>query len=444
MVGKFGMSGKGFPGPRSQELMQQRDQHVPRGISYTLPAFVEEASGALIKDVDGNVFIDFAGGIGVCNFGHCHPRVVEAVREQTEKYIHTCFMVAMYEPYIGAARRLNELTPGDGPKKTALFNAGAEAVENAVKIARRYTKKTGIVALENAFHGRTLMTMTLTSKVKPYKYGFGPFAPEVYKIPSPYCYRCKFGLSYPGCNIECARYLEHFFKVECPADYVAAVLAEPVQGEGGFLVPPKEYFQVLQDICRRHEVLLIADEIQSGFYRTGYRFAIEHFGIVPDLITTAKSIAAGLPLSAVTGRAEIMDVTGPGEIGGTYGGNPLSCVAACTVMDLMEEENMGQQARHVGDLARKRFEEMKQKYEVVGDVRGLGPMVGLELVKDRVTKEPAVDETKALAKKCHEKGVLVITAGILGNVVRVLMPVVITDEQLNYGLDVIEECLKEI
>lgn len=441
---KFGMSGKGFPGPRSQELMKERDQHVPPGISYTLPVFIEEASGALIKDVDGNVFIDFAGGIGVCNFGHCHPKVVKAVQDQAQKYLHTCFMVAMYEPYVGVARRLNELTPGDGPKKTALFNSGAEAVENAVKIARRYTKKTGIVALENAFHGRTLMTMTLTSKVRPYKYGFGPFAPEVYKIPSPYCYRCKFGLSYPGCNIECARYLEHFFIVECPAENVAAVIAEPVQGEGGFLVPPKEYFKVLQDICRRHGVLLIIDEIQSGFYRTGYRFAIEHFGIVPDIITTAKSIAAGLPLSAVTGRAEIMDVAGPGEIGGTYGGNPLSCVAACTVMDLMEEENMGQRSRQVGEMARKRFEEMKEKYEIIGDIRGLGPMIALELVKDRVTKEPAADETKALAQKCHEKGALVITAGILGNVVRVLMPVVITDEQLNYGLDVIEESLKEL
>lgn len=436
---QYGMSGKGFPGPRSQELLKEREEHIPRGVSYTLPVFVEQTKGALIKDVDGNVFIDFACGIGVTNFGHNHPKVVAAVKEQAEQLLHTCFMVAMYEPYLAAARRLNAITPGDFPKKTAFFNSGAEAVENAVKIARRYTKRTGIVSLECAFHGRTLMTMTLTSKVKPYKLGFGPFAPDVYKIPSPYCYRCRFGMTFPDCELYCARYLEQFFALESPAESIAAIIAEPVQGEGGFIVPPRDYFKVLQEICRKHGILLILDEIQSGFFRTGYRFAGEYFGVAPDMITMAKSLAAGMPLSAVTGRAEVMEAVGPGEIGGTYSGNPVSCAAARAALELMDEEDFASSAARVAEATRNRLLAMQEKFPIIGDVRGLGCMQAMELVKDRKTKEPAPDQLKAVMAGCHQKGLLVISAGVFSNVLRLLMPVNISDELLHQGLDILEE-----
>ncbi|MEW5783914.1 MAG: 4-aminobutyrate--2-oxoglutarate transaminase [Bacillota bacterium] len=439
-----GMVSPSIPGPRSRELIQLRGENIPQGISFAVPIFVKETRGALVEDLDGNVFIDFVGGIGVANFGHNHPAVVRAIQEQSEKCLHTCFMVAMYEPYLNLARQLNRITPGDFPKKTALFNSGAEAVENAVKISRRYTKKTGVVALECAFHGRTLMAMTLTSKVKPYKYGFGPFAPEVYKIPAPYCYRCRFNLTYPACDLQCARYLEHFFAVECPGDSVAAVIAEPVQGEGGFIVPPPDYFRVLHEICRRHGVLLVLDEIQAGFYRTGYRFASEYFQVEPDLITMAKSLAGGLPLSAVTGRAAIMDSVGPGEIGGTYGGNPVSCAAALAVIDLIERENPEQQARATGAAAHARLQAMQQRFALIGDVRGLGAMQALELVKDRVTKEPAPEKAKAVAALCHSRGLIIITAGIYSNVIRLLMPVNIPREQLDRGFDILEEALREV
>ncbi len=443
MENKIGMVTSGIPGPCSQELIKTREKHIARGISYTLPVFVKEARGALVEDVDGNVFVDFACGIGVINLGHNHPAVVAAIREQAEKYLHTCFMVAMYEPYVRVAERLNRITPGEFPKKSALFNSGAEAVENAVKLARRFTQKTGIVALETAFHGRTLMAMTLTSKVKPYKYGFGPFAPEVYKIPSAYCYRCRFNLTYPDCDLQCARHLEHFFKVECTADSIAAVIAEPVQGEGGFVVPPPDYFKVLHEICRRHGVLLIMDEIQSGFYRTGHLFASEYYQVAPDLITMAKAIAGGMPLSAVTGRAEVMDAVGPGEIGGTYGGNPVACAAAQAVLQLIEEDDIGTQARQTGEATAARLKAMQEKYQLIGDVRGLGAMQAIELVQSRLTKEPAAEQTKAIAARCHARGLMVLTAGVHSNVIRLLMPVNIPLEQLTLGLDILEECVRE-
>jgi 4-aminobutyrate aminotransferase / (S)-3-amino-2-methylpropionate transaminase / 5-aminovalerate transaminase len=429
------------PGPRSKELMKIRDENVARGISYVMPVFVSQTRGAVVIDVDGNEFIDFAGGIGVTNFGHNHPAIVEAIKKQADQYLHTCFMVTMYEPYVRLAAGLNSFTPGDFAKKSAFFNSGAEAVENSIKLARRFTKKTAIVSLENAFHGRTLMAMTLTSKVKPYKYGFGPFAPDVYKIPSPYCYRCRFGLSYPSCDLQCARFLEQFFAVECSSDNVAALIAEPVQGEGGFIVPPQDYFKVLHEICQKHDVLLILDEIQSGFYRTGTPLASFHYQVAPDLIAMAKSLAGGVPISALTGRAEVMDAAGPGEIGGTYGGNPLGCAAALAVLETAKKEDLATIAQKTGQLAAKRLAAMKEKYSLIGDHRGLGVMQALELVKDPVTKEPAPEVTKAIVKRCHDRGLIIITAGIFSNVIRMLMPVNIPETQLEQGLDILEEAI---
>lgn len=431
------------PGLKSQELTKIRDMNVARGISSVMPVFVKETKGTLVTDVDGNEFIDFAGGIGVVNFGHNHPAVVEAIKKQADQYLHTCFMVAMYEPYVQLAAKLNKFTPGDFPKKTALFNSGAEAVENSIKLARRFTKKTAIVSLECAFHGRTLMAMTLTSKVKPYKYGFGPFAPDVYKIPAPYCYRCRYGLTYPGCDLYCARYLEQFFAVECSADNVAAVIAEPVQGEGGFIVPPPDYFKVLHDICRRNNVLLILDEIQTGFYRTGGSLASYYYQVAPDMVTMAKSLAGGVPISALTGRAEVMDAAGPGEIGGTYGGNPLGCAAALAVLETAKKEKTGEKAIETGKVVSDRLEDMKEKCSLIGEHRGLGAMQAIELVKDRETREPAPEATKSIAKRCHDRGLLILTAGIFSNVIRLLMPVNIPADQLNRGLDILEEAIAE-
>jgi 4-aminobutyrate aminotransferase/(S)-3-amino-2-methylpropionate transaminase len=431
------------PGPNSSKLLEERNKYIPKGISYSFPVFAKEAKGALIVDVDGNQFIDFAAGIGVANVGHCHDRIVKAAKEQLDKYIHTSINVFMYEPYVRLAKKVAAITPGDFPKKTMFANSGAEAVENAVKIARKYTGKKGIIALECAFHGRTLMTMTLTSKVRPYKYGFGPFAPEVYKIPSAYCYRCYFGLSYPDCDMQCVKNLERFFLAECPADNVAALIAEPIQGEGGFIVPPPEYLPQLKDICSKHGILFIADEIQSGFGRTGKMFASEHFGLEADLITIAKSLAAGFPLSGVTGRAEVMDESAPGEIGGTYGGNPIACAAALEVIDIIQEESLPARAVKIGEIIQKRLRELQDKYPVIGDVRGLGAMVAIELVNDRKTKEPAKEITGKLAAGCYRRGLVVLSAGIYSNVLRFLPPLVITDEELNQAMDVLEEALKE-
>lgn len=431
------------PGKKSKELMKARDQNVPRGISYVMPAFVEKASGATITDVDGNEYIDFASGIGVSNFGHNYPAVVNAVKNQADKYLHTCFMVNMYEPYVKLAEKLNNFAPGKEKKKTALFNSGAEAVENAVKLARRFTQKTAVVSLECAFHGRTLMTMSLTSKVKPYKYGFGPFAPDTYKIPSAYCYRCRFGLTYPACDLKCARYLEQFFTTECPADNIAALIAEPIQGEGGFIVPPQDYFKELHDICKRNNIMLIFDEIQSGFYRTGYPLASYYYDVEPDLITMAKSMAGGVPISALTGKAEVMDAAGPGEIGGTYGGNPLGCAASLAVFEAAEKENMEEKAKKTGELVENRLKKMKEKYSSIGEQRGLGVMQAIELVKDQKSKEPDPDKVKTILKRCHERGLVILSAGVFSNVIRLLMPVNIEQKLLNEGLDILEEAFAE-
>ena len=424
----------------NQELMDLRQEHVPRGPFNITPIFVKNAKGAIIEDVEGKEYIDFAGGIGVENVGHCAEQVVAAIKEQAEQYIHTCFHVVMYEPYIELAKRLNEVTPRDFPKKTMFANSGAEAVENAVKIARYATKRPAIIAFTNAFHGRTYMAMTLTSQVKPYKWGFGPFCPEVYRMPYPYCYRCPFGLKYPDCNLRCADYLEEFFIGHVAAESVAAIIAEPVQGEGGFIVPPKEYFKKIKAICERHGILFIMDEIQAGMGRTGKLFASEHFDVAPDIILTGKSIGAGLPLAGVTGRAELMDAPHVGGLGGTYGGNPISCRAGLAVLDLLNDDILDK-AMQLGEKVRDRLMKLQEQHEIIGDVRGLGPMIGVELVKDRKTKEPAPDKANELVKRCYENGLIVISCGVYHNVIRTLMPLVITDDQLERGFAILEGAL---
>ena len=422
----------------NKELMDLREKHVPRGPFNITPIFVKRAKGALIEDVEGKEYIDFAGGLGVLNVGHCNEKVVAAVKDQAEQYLHTCFHISMYEPYIELAKQLNEITPGDFAKKTFFVNSGAEAVENAVKIARCATKRQGIITFENAFHGRTYMAMTLTSKVKPYKFGFDPFCSEVYRMPFAYCYRCPFGREYPSCELHCADALNDFFIGNVAADSVAAVIAEPIQGEGGFVVPPPEYFKKIKAICEKHGILFIMDEIQTGMGRTGKRFAAEHYGVIPDMVLTAKSLAAGLPLAGVTGRAEIMEAPPVGGLGGTYGGNPLACRAALAVLELLDSQFL-QRASELGDTLRTRFLELQEKFDIIGNVRGLGPMIGIELVKNRKTKEPAADETKELVNRCFKNGLITLSCGNYGNVIRTLMPLVITDEQLEQGLAIMEE-----
>lgn len=423
--------------------MEIRTEHVPQGPFNITPIFVKRAKGALIEDVEGNEYIDFGGGIGVANVGHCNKKVVAAIKEQADQYLHTCFHVSMYEPYIELAKQLNEITPGDFPKKTFFVNSGAEAVENSVKIARYATKRQGIIAFENAFHGRTYMAMTLTSKTNPYKLGFGPFCPEVYRVPFAYCYRCAFGREYPSCELYCAEYLEDFFIGNVAAENVAAVIAEPIQGEGGVNVPPPGYFKKIKAICERHGILFIMDEIQTGMGRTGKLFASEHYGVVPDIILTAKSLAAGLPLAGITGRAEIMEMPHVGGLGGTYGGNPIACSAALAVLDLLNAELL-EKAVALGEKVRTRLLKLQEEFEIIGDVRGLGPMIGMELVKDPRSKEPAPEMAKELVGRCFENGLIILSCGNFSNVIRTLMPLVITDEQLERGLAIMEDGLSTL
>ena len=433
-----------IPGPRSQDLMRRRDAAVVRAAYHATPVFVAKAEGAVIEDVDGNRFIDFAGGIGCLNTGHRAPRVVEAVRRQLDRFLHTSFNVLPYESYIALAERLNAITPGRFAKKTVLVNSGAEAVENAIKIARAYTKRPAILAFEDAFHGRTYMAMAATSKTHPYKAGFEPFPSDVYRVPFAYCYRCSYSLEYPSCEIHCARHIEDAFKRVVAAESIAAVIVEPIMGEGGFLTPPSEFFPILSEICRRHGILLIADEVQTGFARTGALFACERLGLQPDLITMAKSLSGGLPLAAVTGRAEIMDTPGPGALGGTFGGNPAACEAALAVLETIETENLCARANHLGDRFRRRAAQWQSRWELVGEVRGLGAMQALELVRSRQTRAPAEEETKRILQYCYEHGLIMITAGSYGNVIRLLVPLVITDSQMDEALDVLESALATV
>lgn len=392
--------------------------------------------------MDGNTFIDFAGAIGTVNVGHSHPQVVEALQKQLEDFTHTGFNVMMYESYIELAEKLTELAPGNFPKQAAFFNSGAEAVENAVKIARKYTKRQGVISFTRGFHGRTLMTMTMTSKVKPYKYEFGPFAPEVYKAPYPYEYRRPKEMTDQQYSEFIIEQFEQFLVTEVSPQTVAAVVMEPVQGEGGFIIPNKAFVQRVYEICKENGIVFVADEIQTGFARTGKYFAIEHFDIAPDLITISKSMGAGVPISGVIGRKEIMDVSEPGELGGTYSGSPLGCRAALEVLDIIEKENLNNRAKILGKEVLNKFEYLSNRFEQVDGVRGLGAMCALEIVTDKHTKKPDTEMTQKIVKEAINRGLLLLSAGIFGNVIRILMPLIITDEQLEEGLAILEESIE--
>ncbi|MGA2881100.1 MAG: 4-aminobutyrate--2-oxoglutarate transaminase [Bryobacteraceae bacterium] len=433
-----------IPGPRSAELQRRREASVPRGVASVLPLFVRRASGATVEDIDGNQLLDFTGGIGCQNAGHVLPEAVAAIREQIDQFIHTCFMVTPYEGYVRLAEELNARTPGAFPKKTFFVTSGAEAVENAIKVARHFTRRQAVIAFEDGFHGRTQLALSLTGKSKPYKAGFGPFAPEVYRMPYGYCYRCPHNLTYPGCDIECARRLESTFKRYIEAESVAAVIFEPVLGEGGFVAPPPEWFQVITSICRKYGILVIADEIQTGFCRTGPMFACQHFDIQPDIIVTAKSIAAGLPLAAITGRAEIMDSPGPGGLGGTFGGNPVACAAALEILKAVDTLDLSERSLRIGHLFESITHDWPARFPLIGEIRGLGAMRAIELVKDRYTKEPASEETRAVLAACHRRGLIIISAGTFGNVIRMLVPLVATDGQIEEGMRVLEQALAEV
>ena len=433
-----------LPGPKSQKLIERKNKFTARGISQGIPIFIDHAEGASMTDVDGNTFIDLYGGIGCLNAGHCPKPVVEAIKNQAEKLIHTCFMATMYESWVDLSEKLANITPISGDKKVTYVNSGAEAVENAIKIARTYTKRTGVISFEMAFHGRTNLTMGLTSKVKPYKYGFGPFAPDIYKIPSAYCYRCTYSSSYPSCGMHCLEQFNRFFEAEVAADNIAAMIIEPVQGEGGFIVPPKEFLPGLKAIAEKHGIVFIMDEVQTGFCRTGKMFASEQFGVEPDMITMAKSIAAGMPLSAVVGKAEIMDAPGPGMLGGTFAGNPLSCAAGIATIDYLEKEKLADRANEIGAKVVNRLKDMQERYALIGDIRSIGAMIGIELVKDRETKEPAKEETGQIIQECLAQGLIIIGAGIFGNVIRMLMPLVITDDQLEQALIILDNAFAKI
>ncbi|MDQ3426985.1 MAG: 4-aminobutyrate--2-oxoglutarate transaminase, partial [Gemmatimonadota bacterium] len=396
---------------------------------------------------DGNRLIDFAGGIGVVNTGHRHPAVVAAVRAQLDRYTHLCFPVSTYEPYVELAERLNRLTPGSHEKRTLLVNSGAEAVENAVKAARFFTGRQAVVCFEHGFHGRTNLALALTSKVMPYKKGFGPFAPEVYRIPFPYCYRCAEGpsdRSRSQCCMASRERLERIFAATVDPGSVAAIIMELELGEGGFVPAPLDYVRALAAFAREHGILFIADEIQTGFGRTGKLFACEHYGLVPDLITTAKSLAGGLPLAAVTGRADVLDAPQVGGLGGTYGGNPLACAAALAVLDAMEAERIPQRAQRTGDRITARFRAWAERHPCIGDVRGLGAMVGMELVTDRETRSPDKALTSRLLAAALERGVLLLSAGTCGNTVRILAPLTAPDALIDEGLNAVGEALEEV
>jgi 4-aminobutyrate aminotransferase/(S)-3-amino-2-methylpropionate transaminase len=429
------------PAMTNASLGEARSGVIAKGFVSATNCYIDKARGASLYDVEGREYIDFGGGIAVMNVGHSHPKVVAAIQQQAERFTHTCFMVTPYEAPVALAGRLCEAVPGDFPKAVMFANSGAEAVENAVKIARYQTQKQAIIAFENGFHGRTLLGMSLTSKVKPYKFGFGPYAPEIYRMPFAYCYRCPYKLTHPSCDVACAEALKDFFVSHVAPEATAAVIVEPVQGEGGFIAPPKEYFQRLKAICETNQILFIADEIQSGMGRTGTMFAMEHYDVVADLTTVAKSLAAGLPLSAVVGRKEIMDAVHPSGIGGTYGGNPVACAAALAVMDVFKEENLLERAKALGTSLQARLKTFEEEFELIGDVRGLGPMMAMELVTDRAKKTPAGDAAKALVKYCFDRGLILLACGAYGNVIRLLMPLVISDEQLDRGLEIIYDGL---
>ncbi|MFD0402774.1 4-aminobutyrate--2-oxoglutarate transaminase [Kitasatospora sp. NPDC127121] len=424
-----------IPGPKSQELQARKLGAVAAGVGTTLPVYVSRANGGVLEDVDGNSLIDFGSGIAVTNVGNSAEAVVAKASEQLAAFTHTCFMVTPYEGYVAVAEQLNELTPGDHDKRTALFNSGAEAVENAVKVARAYTKRTAVVVFDHGYHGRTNLTMGLTAKNMPYKQGFGPFAPEIYRVPVAYPYRWLTGAE--NCAAEAAAQAIEIINKQIGAENVAAIIIEPIQGEGGFIEPAKGFLPAIVEYAKANGIVFVADEIQTGFCRTGQWFACEDEGIVPDLITTAKGIAGGLPLAAVTGRAEIMDAAHAGGLGGTYGGNPVACAAALGAIETMKEQDLNGKAQRIGEIMLGRLRAMQEKFDIIGEIRGRGAMIAVELVKPG-GKEPNAEATAAIAKACHAEGLVVLTAGTYGNVLRFLPPLVIAEHLLAEGLDILE------
>jgi 4-aminobutyrate aminotransferase/(S)-3-amino-2-methylpropionate transaminase len=423
-----------IPGPRSREILERKDRVIADPLSIYIPVVVERGQSATLTDVDGNTFIDFTGGVGCLNVGHSHPRVVEAAQEQLERFSHTDFTIVPYETYVRLAERLCELAPISNAK-AAFFNAGTEAVENAIKFARAHTGRPAVIGFEGGFHGRTLLSLSLTSKTHPYKAGLGPFAPEVYRVPFPNDYR--------GPDWETAlAALERALVTQVAAESVAAVVIEPVQGEGGFVVAPREFMDGVRRICDEHGIVMVVDEVQTGFGRTGKLFAIEHYGVEPDLITVAKSIAMGLPLSGVIGKAEIMDAPGDSAIGGTYVGNPVAQAAAHAVLDVIEEENLCARATVLGDTMRARMESWKERFPQIGDVRGLGAMLAIELVRDPATKEPDAENATAIVEEAVRNGLLLLKSGIYSNCIRVLAPLTLTDAELDEALGVWEQALE--
>jgi 4-aminobutyrate aminotransferase/(S)-3-amino-2-methylpropionate transaminase len=424
-----------LPGPRSREILARKEHVVAAPLAQTFPIVAAEARGSRLTDVDGNTFIDFTGGVGCLNVGHSHPRVVAAAQDQLARFAHTDFMIVPYEPYVDLAERLLERSPFTGPAKAAFFNAGTEAVENAVKFARAYTKRPAVIAFEGAFHGRTLLSLSLTSKTHPYKAGLGPFSPEVYRAP--------FANEYRGPDAGTALdALERTLITQVAAETVAAIVVEPVQGEGGFVIAPPEFMEGIRRICDDNGIVMVVDEVQTGFGRTGKLFAIEHYDVEPDLITIAKSIAAGLPLSGVLGKAKIMDAPGPAAIGGTYVGNPVAQAAALAVLEVIDQEGVIDRSAAIGEAMRTRMRAWQDRFDEIGDVRGLGAMLALELVHDRASRNPAPELVAAVCEEAFRRGLLLLSAGVYSNVVRVLCPLTITDAELEEALGVWEEALE--
>lgn len=427
----------------TKELQDKRNKFIPRGVSNGNRNIAHNAESATITDIDGNEFIDFAGAIGTLNVGHSHPKVTEAVKDQADKFLHTGFNVMMYKGYIELAEKLSQITPGNFDKKALLLNSGSEAVENAIKAARKYTGKQAVVSFKRAFHGRTNLTMGMTSKVKPYKFGFGPFAPEIYQAPYPYTYYRSEGLSEESYIDQTIEDFKNFFIETVAPENVACVVMEPVQGEGGFIIPHKRFVTEVSDFCKENNIVFIADEIQTGFGRTGKLFAMEHFGVEPDLITVSKSLAAGLPLSGVVGKSEILDASDPGELGGTYAGNPVACAAALSVIDIINDEKLLEKAEIQGEKIENKLTQLKKKHDFVGEIRKLGAMVAVEIMNGDNNRQPDKVKTGSITKYANDNGLLLLSAGVKGNVVRFLVPLIATDNEIEKGLEILEESFEE-
>ncbi|MBM4432485.1 MAG: aspartate aminotransferase family protein [Chloroflexi bacterium] len=433
-----------LPGRKSAELLDLRNEYIPKAMFQVIPLFIARGKGALVIDVDGNEYIDFAAGIAVLNTGHCHDKVVTAIQRQADKYLHTAFNVLMYEPYVKLAKKLAEITPGSFPKQVVLKNSGSEAIEDAIKIARTYTGKKGIICFEGAFHGRTQIAAALTSQVKNYKFGFGPFDPYIYRFPYAYGYRAPFGLNDVEYAEYCVNRIEDSFKSYIAPEETAAIIFEPILGEGGYIIPPAEFVKGLRRLCDTYNLVLIADEVQSGMGRTGKMWAIEHFNVIPDIVVTSKGLGGGTVIAASVFRKEMTEKFGVGGLGGTLGGNPVSCAAALAAIEAIEQENLLDRATKFGKIAKTRLDDMKKSYKLIGDVRGVGLSIGIEFVTNRETKEPAAKETAEIIKKCHSRGLITMSCGALKNIIRLMPPLVIKDDELQKGLDILEAAIKEI